>query len=406
MSSRKSYYYATVAILVITLTTCSRHIQNGLAVKVPLAEAKKVPSSTARSRASAVTPRTSSGGRRSGGSTAAGKQRKKGTTTPRRSTKLYNDDEEEEEQMEEENYYNSKEDVGEDFQDDEQESLEDVDDDEDVECQDEQEEEEEEDEDYVPAQSKTSSHRSTGGGSSSSLRHREKTRKVDEDDIDDIDEEQYYYKPSTRRTTSVGTAGAAKVPRRKGVVPMESSRKPTPQRKGTTPKYRGGPPPPRSRARPTTAAGGAMVPYAVTNAAGAFTRGLVALKEYIPDPSTVKDSALKAVSVATETTSSLSKGFYREIKGLTSSELEQVMLKATRPDDSPVKSKHVERLVGVTYQISARYDIYDAVLRKLWKKMVEVDWRTKIKALYILHRFSADGSAEHGPALKVGLCLS
>jgi hypothetical protein len=148
-----------------------------------------------------------------------------------------------------------------------------------------------------------------------------------------------------------------------------------------------------------------MVPYAVTNAAGAFTRGLVALKEYMPDPSTVKDSALKAVSAATETTSSLSKGFYREIKGLTSSELEQVMLKATRPDDSPVKSKHVERLVGVTYQISARYDIYDAVLRKLWKKMVEADWRTKIKALYILHRFSADGSVEHGPALKVGLCL-
>jgi hypothetical protein len=79
------------------------------------------------------------------------------------------------------------------------------------------------------------------------------------------------------------------------------------------------------------------------------------------------------------------------------------MLKATRPDDTPVKGKHVERLVGVTYQISSRYDIYDAVLRKLWSKMAEKDWRTSIKALYILHRFSADGAPEHAPALKARL---
>lgn len=109
---------------------------------------------------------------------------------------------------------------------------------------------------------------------------------------------------------------------------------------------------------------------------------------------------MKSLSVARETTSGLSANLYREVKGLTSSELEQVMLKATRPDDTPVKGKHAERLVGVTYQISGRYDIYDAVLRKLWAKMTEKDWRTKIKALYILHRFSADGSPEHAPALK------
>merc|ERR1712157_269543 len=92
-----------------------------------------------------------------------------------------------------------------------------------------------------------------------------------------------------------------------------------------------------------------------------------------------------------------------EVKGLTSSELEQVMLKATRPDDTPVKSKHVERLVGVTYQISGRYDIYDSVLRKLWNKLAELDWRTKIKALYVLHRFSADGAPDHQAALKARL---
>jgi hypothetical protein len=123
----------------------------------------------------------------------------------------------------------------------------------------------------------------------------------------------------------------------------------------------------------------------------------------MPDPNSVKEAAMKSLSVARETTSGLSANLYRDLKGLTSSELEQVMLKATRPDDTPVKGKHAERLVGVTYQISARYDIYDAVLRKLWAKMAEKDWRTTIKALYILHRFAADGSPEHAAALKVSL---
>jgi len=123
----------------------------------------------------------------------------------------------------------------------------------------------------------------------------------------------------------------------------------------------------------------------------------------MPDPSAVKNAAVSSLNAARETTSSLSANLYREVKGLTSSELEQVMLKATRPDDTAVKGKHAERLVGVTYQISARYDIYDAVLRKLWSKMAEKDWRTTIKALYILHRFSADGAPEHAPALKARL---
>jgi hypothetical protein len=109
---------------------------------------------------------------------------------------------------------------------------------------------------------------------------------------------------------------------------------------------------------------------------------------------------LSATKSAQQTTSKLSSSLYREVKGLTSSELEQVMLKATRPDDDPVKSKHVERLVGVTYQISGKYDIYDAVLRKLWNKMAEKDVRTKLKSVYVLHRFSVDGGSEHREALK------
>jgi len=135
----------------------------------------------------------------------------------------------------------------------------------------------------------------------------------------------------------------------------------------------------------------------------AFTRGITALRQSIPDPTTLKDTALSSISTAKQSTSKLTSNLYREIKGLTSSELEQVMLKATAPNDLPVKGKHVERLVGVTYQISGRYDIYDAVLRKLWSKMVENDWRTTVKALYILHRFSADGAPDHQAALKARL---
>ena len=120
----------------------------------------------------------------------------------------------------------------------------------------------------------------------------------------------------------------------------------------------------------------------------------------MPDPGAVKDTVLTGTRAVKDRTSALSSNLYREVKGLTSSELEQVMLKSTRPDETPVKSKHVERLVGVTYQIAGKYDIYDAVLRKLWNKMAERDMRTKLKSVYVLHRFAVDGSPSHQEALK------
>jgi hypothetical protein len=176
------------------------------------------------------------------------------------------------------------------------------------------------------------------------------------------------------------------------------------QRSSRGPQPRRGPPgrgPPGRGRKP-----GSVVPYARPQpggAASAFTRGISAIRGSMPDPSTVREAAVNSINAARQTTSSLTANIYREVKGLTSSELEQVMLKATKPDDTPVKGKHVERLVGVTYQISSRYDIYDAVLRKLWGKMIEKDWRTTMKSLYILHRFSADGAPEHAPALKARL---
>mmetsp|Transcript_5399 Transcript_5399/g.7794 ORF Transcript_5399/g.7794 Transcript_5399/m.7794 type:complete len:569 (-) Transcript_5399:145-1851(-) len=161
--------------------------------------------------------------------------------------------------------------------------------------------------------------------------------------------------------------------------------------------------PSSSRRRPSSRRGGRPSEMVTYNQAPAFSRGLNALKNSLPDPNTVKSVAFSSINAARETTSRLSSNIYRDIKGLTSSELEQVMLKATRPDDTPVKGKHVERMVGLTYQMSPQFDIYDAVLRKLWAKMAESDWRTKIKALYILHRFSADGAPEHQAALKARL---
>jgi hypothetical protein len=149
---------------------------------------------------------------------------------------------------------------------------------------------------------------------------------------------------------------------------------------------------------------GAVVPYGRgPSQPAAFTRGIAAFRNSLPDPEKFKSAALTSIKAARETTSSLSTHLYRDIKGLTSSELEQVMLKSTRPDDTPVKGKHVERLVAVTYQINSRFDLYDSVLRKLWSKMTENDWRTTLKALYILHRYSSDGAPAHATSLKAKL---
>lgn len=244
----------------------------------------------------------------------------------------------------------------------------------------------------------------------------------DEDDIEQ--EEDYPEEDEPLRPIKKGPPPSARKqpPSRSGGPP------PSRDRRGPPPSSRGGPPPRRrrddeddyddrprkggGRAPPPPSRGGrppgaggsrrAVVPY-TQQQPGAFTRGLAALRESLPDPAAVRDAALSSITSARETSSKLTANIYREVKGLTSSELEQVMLKATRPDDSPVKGKHVERLVGVTYQISGRYDLYDAVLRKLWGKMAERDWRTTMKALYILHRYAADGAPEHQPALKARL---
>ena len=254
---------------------------------------------------------------------------------------------------------------------------------------------------------------------------------VDEEEFDDEEDEEEDYRPRPRG----GPKSKKMASSRRGPPPSKSKKRPSrpsgggggppgrsrgsssrwgdrdgyyddvggrPRKGGARPpprsaRGRGGPPPPRRGGRNSR-----VVPYTrQPQGPSTFVRGMSTLRSYMPDPTAVKDATMKSLSVARETTSSLSTNLYREVKGLTSSELEQVMLKATRPDDTPVKGKHAERLVGLTYQVSSQFEIYDAVLRKLWAKMAEKDWRTTIKALYILHRFSADGSPQHAQSLKV-----
>ena len=204
--------------------------------------------------------------------------------------------------------------------------------------------------------------RRSGGGPT----RQQGRRHIVDDDEDDYDDD--------RRARREKVRGPSSSRGRHG-PPSSSSRRGGSE--GRVVSYRRGPPPPST-----------------------FTRGLSAIRDRMPDPAIVKDTVLSATKAAQERTAQLSATVYREMKGLTSSELEQVMLKATRPDDAPVKSKHVERLVGVTYQISGKYDIYDAVLRKLWNKMAEKDIRTKLKSVYVLHRFAVDGGPDHQEALK------
>jgi len=245
------------------------------------------------------------------------------------------------------------------------------------------------------------------------------------DDYDDYDEEEV---PPPRR----GASGNRRGPAPRGPQPRQGRRPPPsrvvddydedeydddypppPRRGGNSGRGRGpppsrggrgrGPPPGSRRGGPSD---GRMVSYNQGRRRGGppppstFTRGLSAIRDKMPDPTAVKDTMVSASKAASQRTSQLGSNIYREVKGLSSSELEQVMLKSTRPDETPVKSKHVERLIGVTYQISGKYDIYDAVLRKLWNKMAEKDMRTKLKSVYVLHRFAVDGSPGHQEALK------
>jgi hypothetical protein len=84
-------------------------------------------------------------------------------------------------------------------------------------------------------------------------------------------------------------------------------------------------------------------------------------------------------------------------KGAVSSKYEKMLLQATWPDDEPVPPQHIAAILASIRDFRAfadtappEQDPYRTTMRKLWSKMSEKDWRTTIKALYILHRISRD----------------
>ncbi|CAM9810218.1 unnamed protein product [Discosporangium mesarthrocarpum] len=97
----------------------------------------------------------------------------------------------------------------------------------------------------------------------------------------------------------------------------------------------------------------------------------------------------------------------RELRGSMSSELEKTLIKATRPDNNPAKRKHVNLLLAAAERSFPEFmdprDVnfaqreegpYWMTLHKLWRRMAEKDYRTKAKALYVIHRLARSTSPE------------
>jgi len=233
-------------------------------------------------------------------------------------------------------------------------------------------------------------------------------RAYDQDIYDDYDEDSYdeYEQESARSRQKMSSSRSTRrgAPSRAPAHPSKGRSRPpkTSARPSRSPRSSQHAPRASRQSRDSSRSSRRVVPYTSNyrRPPSAFSRGLTALRESIPDAQTIKDTAVSSLSTARETTTQLSSNLYREVKGMRSSELEQVFLKATKPDDSPIKSNFVEQLVAGTYQMSGVQDPWDFALRKLWSKMIENDWRTTLKAVYVLHRFGVDGAPEQQLALK------
>jgi len=96
----------------------------------------------------------------------------------------------------------------------------------------------------------------------------------------------------------------------------------------------------------------------------------------------------------------------RLAKAYYSSEYEKFLLTATWPSDQGIPPQLTKRLVESVARFPTRPaslpedDPYRVTLRKLWKKMVEQDWRTSMKALYLLHALSRQSPVPKARALS------
>lgn len=96
----------------------------------------------------------------------------------------------------------------------------------------------------------------------------------------------------------------------------------------------------------------------------------------------------------------------RLAKAYYSSEYEKFLLTATWPSDQRIPPHLTKRLVESVARFPARPhslpedDPYRVTLRKLWKKMIEKDWRTGLKALTLVHALSRATPLKNSRALS------
>ncbi|CAM9105357.1 unnamed protein product, partial [Pylaiella littoralis] len=153
----------------------------------------------------------------------------------------------------------------------------------------------------------------------------------------------------------------------------------------------------RRRAAPPSTRGFAVRMPAVSGAALAS-----ALRRQI---GTAKEAVGQAGSLAAST----SKKLKREVKLAVSGSWESALLKATWPDDLPPDETLVLSMVDAVQAFKKDRDVtknsaeHRVLLRKLWAKMSEPDWRTVSKAVYLFHCILRDLSTEHHAVLKIFL---
>ena len=103
--------------------------------------------------------------------------------------------------------------------------------------------------------------------------------------------------------------------------------------------------------------------------------------------------------------------YYLEVLASGSSEFECACIKATRPNNDPPKEKYVSSIIAAVNNfdeinedsstIGDEFDPYELALHKLWFRIANKrDFRTKLKALNILHRLWSSVQLESAILLK------
>ncbi|CBJ25752.1 weakly similar Glutamic acid-rich protein precursor [Ectocarpus siliculosus] len=120
-------------------------------------------------------------------------------------------------------------------------------------------------------------------------------------------------------------------------------------------------------------------------------------------------TAAEAVGQAGSLAASTSQKLKREVKLVVSGSWESALLKVTWPDDLPPDETLVLSMVDAVKTFKKDRDVtknsaeHRVLLRKLWAKMSEPDWRTVSKAVYLFHSILRDLPVEHHAILKIFL---